>query len=100
MLASTKELTDENDQMRERDRDLRLAVELHEKEKKMALNKSDMQSKVGPIVSFPGNFFMKYLSKYFDFFDLFCFLAYRPSFNGTCKVDQTCEGTDPLSKSC
>ncbi|KAE8751025.1 hypothetical protein FOCC_FOCC002110 [Frankliniella occidentalis] len=46
MLASTKELTDENDKMRERDRELRLNVELHEKEKKMALNRSEMQSKL------------------------------------------------------
>lgn len=46
MLISTKELTEENDCMRERDRELRLTVQLHEKEKKMALNKSEMQSKV------------------------------------------------------
>lgn len=63
MLASTKELTDENDLMRERDRDLRLVVELHEKEKKMALNKSDMQSKVGHIDSFRGKVLYLILTK-------------------------------------
>ena len=47
MLMSTKELTEENSRMRDRDREMKLTVELHEKEKKMALNRSEMQSKVG-----------------------------------------------------
>lgn len=46
MLVSTKELTEENSRIRERDREMKLTVELHEKEKKMALNRSEMQSKV------------------------------------------------------
>lgn len=46
MLLSTKELTEENGQMRDRDREMKLTVELHEKEKKMALNRSEVQSKV------------------------------------------------------
>jgi len=46
MLVSTKELTEENSRIRERDREMKLTVQLHEKEKKMALNKSEMQSKV------------------------------------------------------
>ncbi|XP_034238863.1 cilia- and flagella-associated protein 157 [Thrips palmi] len=46
MLVSTKELTEENSRMREKDREMKLTVELHEKEKKMALNRSEMQSKL------------------------------------------------------
>jgi len=46
MMAATRELTEENEKMRTKDRDLALSVELHEKEKTMAIKRSEAQKRV------------------------------------------------------